>query len=67
MAPGHLPPRTIPIRVTGDYAVLKFFTVFHFIFVTIRYFIDIRMNFFKTYDRFSFRIISEIFEFLSKV
>ena len=67
MTPEHLPPRTIPIRVTGDYAVLKFFTVFHFIFVTIRYFINIKMHFFKTYGRFSFRIISEIFEFLSKV
>ena len=39
----------------------------HFALVTIRYFIDINKHFSKTYGRFPFRIIGEIFELLSKV
>ena len=49
-----------------DYAASKFFTVFHFAFFITRYFINIKMHFFKIYDRLPFRIISEIFELLYK-
>ena len=55
---GWLPP--------DDYGVSKF-SLFHFAFVTIRYFININMHFFKTYGRFPFSKINEIFELLSKV
>ena len=51
----------------GDYAVSKCFTVFHFAFVTIRYFLNKNMHFFKTWDWFHFRIISNILGLLSKV
>ena len=36
-------------------------------FVAIRYFININMHFFKTYDRFPFWISSKMFELLSEV
>ena len=39
----------------------------HITFVAIRYFININMHFFKTNDRFPFRIISKIIGLTSKV
>ena len=69
MTPGHLPPSTIQIRVIASRRLcrLKIFYSLLFHHCDKKYFININMHDFKTYDMFPFRIISEIFELLSKV
>ena len=69
MTPGHLQLRAIPIRVIASKRLywIKVFAVFHFAVLTIKYFININMHFFKTNGRFPYRLISQIFDLLSKV
>ena len=61
ITPGHFPSRTIPTIVIAFRRLwrLKNFYCLSFGICTIRYFININMHFFKAYDRFPFRIISE--------
>ena len=66
MCPGHLPPILIRVNASRWLCCLRIFIFFHPAFVTIKYFTNIIMHFVQIYDRFPFRITSEVFELLCK-
>ena len=70
MTPGHLTPRTIPISVIASrplYRLRIFYCLSFRLCHNKMLHKHINMPFFKTCDRFPFRIIREIFELLWKV